>query len=84
MAKKNYLGLVEVIDSSMWTVSNDIEQIKKNWHFSLRIFEVPLDFTIKSLNNYPKPRYKQIAEAFPLIYKEGELIHEEELEKHKS
>ena len=77
--EKTYLGYFEVLEGSGWKLSNDLEFLKGQWCFNMRIFETD-ELTQEDLDNIPKPRYPKIASLFDLIYSEGgSLIHEKEI-----
>ena len=54
-----YLAYYEVIESSGWKLSDDLEELKGNWCFNMRIFKTP-GLTQEELDNMKKPRYPKI------------------------
>ncbi len=72
-----YLAYYEVIESSGWKLSDDLEGLKGEWCFAMRIFDVN-NMTQEDLDNMPKPIYPEIKSIYELIHSDGSLIHEKE------
>jgi hypothetical protein len=52
-------------------MSNDIEYLKSQWCFAMRI-------STEELNRIEKPRFPKVKSAYKQIYSEGHLMHETE------
>lgn len=74
----NYLAYYEVIESSGFHISNDLDKLKSEWCFSMRIFEVPDTFTQEEFDTWEKPRFQKVKSTFKQIHSEGHLMHETE------
>lgn len=71
----NYLAYYEIPEFAGYLVSDDINVLKAEWCFSLRIFEVPDDFSMVEFNKQKKPRYHYANDTYKLIHSEGTLMH---------
>ena len=74
----NYIAYYETIESSGFHISNDLDKLKGEWCFSMRIFEVPDAFTQDEFSKWEKPRFPKVKNTFKQIYSEGHLMHETE------
>ena len=74
----NYLAYYEVLGSSGFYISNDLDKLKGEWCFAMRIFEVPDELTLDEFNKLEKPRFQKAKQLYKQIYTEGGLIHETE------
>jgi len=74
----NYLAYGEVAEGSGWANNQDLEFLKNQWCFAMRIFEVPENFNMDEFNKLEKPRYPKIKDLYPLVHKDNSLIHESE------
>ena len=72
----NYLAYYEIPESSGFCISNDIDKLKNEWCFAMRIFAVPDELTIDEFNKLEKPRFQKAKQIYKQIYKEGVLMHE--------
>lgn len=75
-----YLGYFEVIESSGWVLSDSIDDLKGNWCFSMRIFDVG-DMTKEELDKIESPKFNRIFCKYDCVYSEGSLMHS--VENHK-
>ena len=72
----NYLAYYEILESSGFYISDDLEELKGEWCFAMRIFEVPEELTLDEFNKLEKPRFKKAKDNYKQIYSEGSLMHE--------
>lgn len=72
----NYLAYYEVLESSGFSISDDLEKLKGQWCFAVRIFEIPDELTMEEFNSWEKPRFPKVKEQFKQVYSQGNLIHE--------
>ena len=72
----NYLAYYEIPESNTWNISNNIESLKGEWCFAMRIFEVPDDLTMEKFKEIEKPRFQVARNTYKQIYSYGSLMHE--------
>jgi len=72
-----YLAYYEVLEGSWFNVSDSLEELKKPWCFTMRIFETN-GLTMNEFKKMPKPRFPKVISIYKEIYSEGALMHENE------
>lgn len=71
-----YTAYQEAIEGAAWMMDEDIDKLKAQWCFSMRIFKTS-DLTMDDLLKIEKPRYPKIKEKYELVHSLGHLMHEE-------
>jgi len=73
-----YLAYGEIVEGNGWIFRDDLESIKKEWYFSVRVFEVPDDFNFEEFTKDKTPKFQEVKEKYNQVYSEGGLMHETE------